>query len=141
MTNMNLEDKRVDFFTAKLAKEKGFKGFTTGYYYKDEGEVVCNPLYCYYSDGLNDNSFDNSLSCQAPTQSLLQKWLREVYNIHIELIIDGWQSDEKVSGEFLCYRAFIWQVGKPKPKVNEDLGAQKYEIILEIALVEALNLI
>lgn len=73
--------------------------------------------------------------------SLLAKWLRKEHGIYIELLIDGWSDDDCVTDDFLCYRCFIWQVGKPRPKHTEDLGAAEYEKIFEIGLQEALKLI
>ena len=59
-----MEDQIISFETAKLAKEKGFN-IDTEECYSDETKITS----VSYGDYL------------APTQSLLQKWLREVYNI------------------------------------------------------------
>ena len=97
-------------------------------------------LYRYY--GTNKEKLNAKLyRCSAPTQSLLAKWLRKEHGIYIELLIDGWSDDDCVTDDFLCYRCFIWQVGKPRPKHNEDLGAGEYEKMFEIGLQEALKLI
>ena len=157
-----MEDTRITFETAILAKEKGYniEGQTV-FDLKNDNKIINfkdnaiqefindaetgyrdKALY-YLKDGINvtDDNTDEGYFLLAPTQSLLAKWLREKHNIHIELIMDGWGNDDCVNDEFLCYRCFIWQVGKPRPKHTEDLGAGEYEKIFEIGLQEALELI
>lgn len=51
--------------------------------------------------------------------------IERVYKVRFELLIDGWGDDNCVSEELLCYRVFIWEIGKPKPKVYDDIGAYK----------------
>lgn len=125
----------VKFETAKLAKEIGFL-WETQYNYDLLKEI-------HHVGIQNHNS--NPKKYSAPTQSLLQRWLREVHKIHIELLIDGTYksgSDENiVHDDYLCYRAFIWKVGELRPGPADDLGASDYEVILEIALRDALNMI
>jgi len=58
----------------------------------------------------------------APLYQQVVEWLRQK-GIIIELIVDGWGDDNCVSEEYLCYRIFIWEIGKPKPHHNDDLGA------------------
>ena len=58
----------------------------------------------------------------APLYQQVVEWLRQK-GIIIELIVDGWGDDNCVNEENLCYRIFIWQIGKPKPHHNDDLGA------------------
>jgi len=60
--------------------------------------------------------------CLAPLYQQVVEWLRQK-GIIIELIVDGWGDDNCVNEENLCYRIFIWQIGKPKPHHNDDLGA------------------
>ena len=71
-----MKDELVGFETAKLAKEKGFNWECRFLYHSElgweEGKGV----------DYNWNSFD---SFSAPTQSLLQRWLREVHEIDIEI--------------------------------------------------------
>lgn len=141
-----MEDTLITFKTAKLAKEKGFNIFTDVCFANtpssDNKQYKKIKLHHSHSVGSVD-SFGNILTivAYAPTQSLLAKWLREEHGIHIELLIDGWGDDNCVTDDFLCYRCFIWQVGKPRPKHNEDLGAGEYEKMFEIGLQEALKLI
>ena len=81
-----MTDTIVSFETAKLAKEKGF----------DEPCYDCyNPHGMRFSNGWCEYIYDNGIEIPfdnedikekdilAPTQSLLQKWLREIYSIDV----------------------------------------------------------
>ena len=59
----------------------------------------------------------------APFYQDVFDWFEEHFGLYIEWSIDGWGTDECVSKENICYRLFIWEVGKPKPHHNSDLGA------------------
>lgn len=131
-----MEDTLIKYKTAVLAKEKGFdipvyccyngETLLENYsiinqynidYAEGYGECILIP-YNHNNDGvslekINFNGCGDKYS-SAPTQTILRKWFREVHKIYIELIIDGWKDDDCVDEENLCYRAFIWEVGKPK---------------------------
>ena len=79
-----MEDTLITFETAKLAKEKGFDIKTTHYYLGDEEYHILNISKDYGIEGLNWNL--RSTRTSAPTQSLLQKWLREKYDNDISII-------------------------------------------------------
>ena len=130
-----MEDTKVTFETAKLAKEKEFpQSRKAKGKFRYDGSIE--------NLGIGGAMIDTCKEWyERPTQSLLAKWLRKEHGIYIELLIDGWSDDDCVTDDFLCYRCFIWQVGKPRPKHNEDLGAGEYEKIFEIGLQEALKLI
>ncbi len=66
---MNMSDTLVSFETAKLAKEKGFPDIL-GLTYSQDGRLEGH----------------RSINYPAPTQSLLQKWLREEHNISVNPI-------------------------------------------------------
>jgi len=144
------QDQLVKFETACLAKEKGFsftfvddENYRYGlhsYMQKRNDVTKIYPLSHWTLDIDANSQQYKDLQIDAPTQTLLRKWLREVHNIYIELIIDGWGDDALVDG-CVCYRAFIWEVGKPKPGPADDLGSHKFEVILEVALYQALNLV
>jgi hypothetical protein len=137
-----MQEQLVSFETAQLAKDKGFDWKVRSNYYTKEGIDHGKFISLGYFHESTNFNLANDL-CSAPTQSLLQNWLREVHNLHIELILDGYQSDKNdlVDGEFLGYRVFIYKVGSPAPQPYQDLGMQDYEVILEVALQEALKLI
>jgi len=131
-----MEDTLINFETAKLAKEKGFDIFTEK---------------MYRQDGILGNSdFSRESTFRAPTQSLLQKWLREVHNCFIDILPhrDGdsknkqWKNKEDVFWtvevdyygknfeiELTDYSDFIQHFNKT------------YEKALEKGLQEALKLI
>lgn len=76
-----MKEQLITFETAKLTREKGFDIPTNGRYYWDyqwklskKGATKC------------DNSDEDSYS--APTQSLLQRWLREIHNLFINVYFD-----------------------------------------------------
>lgn len=67
-----MEKTIVTFDTAKLAKEKGF--------------IDKYPINCYNQDGLFMPQTRIYQGLPAPTQSILQKWLRENYDLHIIIL-------------------------------------------------------
>lgn len=76
-----MEDQLVKFETAIFAKEKGFN-IPTLYFYLD-GSLRYN-----HSIKLrNSNTLPGTIDVSAPTQSLLQKWLRDVHNIDIQITL------------------------------------------------------
>jgi hypothetical protein len=62
----------------------------------------------------------------APTQSLLQKWLREVHDIHVY-----------VSYEFESYRSYV--VVNNTVEYSSSAGTLSYEQVLELALIDAVE--
>jgi hypothetical protein len=72
-----MKEQLISFETAVLAKEKGFKDFTTSFCYHKDKETWCNTI-----------DVIKSKRVFAPTQSVLQKWLFEVYKINCELTFD-----------------------------------------------------
>lgn len=113
-----MEDQLIAFETAKLAKEKGFNEFYQSYYYdKDGNEWI----------GFSSNTRDYEDKYTRSSQSLLQKWLRETYKIHIEI--------------YFNYKKYcITVLGNSEVK---DMGFEysTYEEALETGLQEALKLI
>lgn len=129
-----MEDTRITFKTAKLAKEKGFpqepnRRKVPYYNYKGEFNGDVTDFIRKYLRGEDTSDFE---SVSAPTQSLLAKWLREEYNIDINII-----TKHKDLGKF--YGGFI----DTNNKINKSIGSnyKTYEEALEIGLQEALKLI
>lgn len=119
-----MEEQLISFETAKLAREKGFS-------------EVCRQLYKDYGENdllepvtpSNYNNKDTYLNCaSAPSQSLLQKWLREKHNIHVNPQCISY------SGAYKC------EVAKKGifPFSVCGLGCE-YEEALEVGLQEALK--
>jgi len=116
-----MTDKRISFETAKLAHNKEFNWKTDHLDYMMDGNYVGEIGCCV--------SCTSYIKC--PTQTQLQKWLREVHNIDIFPVA-----------------AFV---GEPKYKYSyyiitatEDIdtdGCEEdiYEDALELGLQEALN--
>jgi hypothetical protein len=88
-----MEDTVVTYKTANLACKTGFKDvigkFKGKHYYNYKGELDGDILEELKHRKEETNEFD---SIPAPTQSLLSKWLREEYNIHVFVyyIYDEW---------------------------------------------------
>lgn len=131
-----MEEQLISFETAKLAKEKGFLDKTF------EGEIRISQQNIYSPDG-NLHSLEKALWSSAfklkdcfntPTQSLLQKWLREKYNIH--LLIEPYYDEQRV----LVY-GFDLITEKSEEETILERGFKTYEEALEIGLQEALKLI
>ena len=126
-----MEDTRVTFETAKLAKEKGFFQETNRLeipYYNYKGEFkgdVSDWRIRKYIRGENTSDIE---FVSAPTQSVLAKWLREEHNIHLiaykNINIDGYD---------WCY---ITTDG-----ITNINSYKTYEEAYEIGLQKALNLI
>jgi hypothetical protein len=136
-----MENELIEFETAKLAKEKGFDEYSNAYYYHDDLRLI---------KVLNKNSVDNIFkenSCSAPTQSLLQRWLREVHKLFINIAIFK-ESEEKP----VVYDYAITNLNNPYD-INDceiflkDYGIEKdrdhfsFEEALEEGLKSALELI
>ena len=137
----------VSFDTAKLLKERGFDwycdnvytytlteqideetGDTTGPFGWKRGELNLEKTYfANYSAG--DTSGTNWCLCAAPTQALLQQWLREVHNIDII-----------VTSNLMGYGYLIYQRYPPK-NITNNLVFEKYEQALEAGILETIKLI
>ena len=125
-----MEDTRVTFETAKLAKEKGFPQEPNRLkipYYNYKGEFK-GDVKDWLRKYLRKEDTSDVESVSAPTQSLLAKWLREEHNIHLiaykNINIDGYD---------WCY---ITTDG-----ITNINSYKTYEEAYEIGLQEALNLI
>jgi hypothetical protein len=119
-----MEEQIISFETAKLAKECNYKEKCKNWY-NFSGLLIKDAPEANYPS--NQKKFP---SYSAPTQSLLQRWLREVHNIHIEIVyID----------EVLKFQAQICLMGTNT--IISDTKCGTYEEVLEEGLKEALNLI
>ena len=130
-----MEDTRITFETANLAKGKGFPQETNRLeipYYNYKGEFKGDVSDWRVRKYIRGEDTSDIGFVSAPTQSLLAKWLREEHNIDINII-----SKHKDLGKF--YGGFI----DTNNKINESIGSnyKTYEEALEIGLQEALKLI
>lgn len=112
-----MQEQLISFETAKSAKEKGFKEKTE----------------LYYSSSTKSYSVSYD-EFAAPTQSLLQKWLRNNYNIDIVIkVLNG----DKIGEKNYAGDVFIFNT---KQYIKTSRRAN-YETVLENCLKEALKLI
>jgi hypothetical protein len=110
----NMEETIVSFKVAKLAKKKGF-------------DISQSQMYA--SNGnITDKVYDFDNWCEAPTQSLLQKWLREIHKKHINVQPFYYKSNF-ISWDLKIHNTYY------KDKFNT------YEEALEKGLLEGLKLI
>ena len=130
-----MEDTRVTFETAKLAKEKGFFQETNRLeipYYNYKGEFkgdVSDWRIRKYIRGENTSDIE---FVSAPTQSLLAKWLREEHNIIVLVDYEG------IDGYY--YKFYSYKEGNKNYDAS-DKNYNTYEEAYEIGLQEALKLI
>jgi hypothetical protein len=124
----------ISFETAKLAKEKGFTIYETidefGYYH-------CYSLsedYSTFNQGYLDFTGRDAVYYPCPTQGLLQKWLREIHNLNIEIFLSD-------TSPYNVYYYRVMQIGKYFSLSYTDNVSNTYEEALEKGLIEGLKLI
>ena len=76
----------VSFETAKLLKEKGFNERLLTFYITDEAKKEGYFQLMAFTDDKIDNNHSD-LCYLAPTLQMAMKWLREVYDIYIDISI------------------------------------------------------
>jgi len=119
-----MKEEFVDYETAKLAYEKGFTVFTE-YEYRED--TLNNIELCHKSNCIHDHIINR---CSVPTQSLLQKWLRDVHNFNITILCVNKQ------------RKYIYVIPEITNKeVNHGIEYINYEEALKEGLSKALELI
>ncbi len=117
-----MTEQLVSFDTAELAMQKRF-------------HIKCDKIYnhikevwsTHYKDMSNDDP-DPGAYCTAPTQSLLQKWLREVHKILLwvePIATDKWE----------------FGINYPNGGFGDAKEYKTFEEALEVGLQEALKLI
>ena len=125
-----MKDQLISFEIAKLAKEKGFDEWCANGY-NIHSTVDKHKL----QEIKNKNS--GVMYISAPTQSLLQKWLREKHKIHVSafpVVPERWYC----SLSYITNDGLKTVIGAPYNPKNA-LGS--YEEALEKALLEALTLV
>jgi len=125
-----MKEQLITFDTAKLAKEKGFNGLSQ-MRYNEDGVLTGTKLGMHNKP----NSYVGSFA--SPTQSLLQKWLRDTHNIDVDIWCNasGWAFNLNKTNGTTIY-SYDYYFG------NIDSGMfNSYEEALEQGLQEALKLI
>jgi hypothetical protein len=151
-----MQEQLITFETAKLAKEKNFEiGVNQSYIiYKESYNYDDDPNHResykvndveinshYHVNNYKGIDLSNELyeAYSAPTQSLLQKWLREVHGIITQVECNYW--DEINGWNTYSVTVFIPNSGNVLED-NETFSFYKtYEEALEVGLQEALKLI
>ncbi len=129
-----MQDTTISFETAKLLKEKGFnynnheyKGYVNNFSkpcYNQDGKIVTPKIY----NTLNPHY-------PAPSQSALQKWLREIHFINISIDSTHICHVLYKLSHYDTFEDFEYDIPFDYPDF------EIYEEALEVGLVEALNLI
>jgi len=132
-----MTEKLIELETAKLAKEKGFNWLTRNYF----GQINAEPFETHENslDDYNSSRWDEKGGewISRPTQSLLQKWLREVHNIEVEVSQTRCLGGSKpycVSVEYL-HESGEWDYVDHEGEIDYET----YEEALEAGLVVGLK--
>jgi hypothetical protein len=129
-----MKDQIISFQTAILANEKGFNIETGELNYMLEGDLT----------GKRGASINCSKYVKSSTQSLLQKWLREVHNIYVDSY-----HDLTADGKNIQYYTSWGFLQQKDNNGNQNMNGwydeyndwKTYEEALEFGLQEALKLI
>ena len=149
-----MTDERITLTTAKLCKEKNFNIGCNGSYTEffkthksdnpsfamKKGEVEFDGSFYFINNNQScDYSNEKFIMYAAPTQALLQRWLREKHNLHIEILLGH---DEKETWyDFYIYKIELGYDYEFLIDSGEIEMRNSYEECLEAGLFEALNLI
>lgn len=158
-----MEETLISFEAAKLAKEVGFDWKCYSYYdnngklydnYLENGSSTDTDFRVDLKDLLenwnqknmqvaiaNFHNFKPTYSYvySAPTQSLLQKFLRDVHKIHIEISLG--HDENNIWYNFNLFKIEFGYKYDPINLEKEFSGSNSYEEALEIGLQESLKLI
>lgn len=116
--------------TAKLAKQAGFDWECHKVYKTDVTENLT--LFTYMKEEGYRNT--SEFICSAPTQSVLQRWLRELHNLIIVV--------KPYYGKEVVYGYIIYQEAEGCIKRIEDgIVDRSYESTLEVAEKKCLTLL
>ena len=148
-----MKDEIVTLETAKLLKEKKFDVLVQGSYTQylttqidpeypegggpfgwTKGEVEMSSGYFRNNDKGGDFSNKKYTMYAAPTQSLVQKWLREVHNIQVYC----YSSAKNGKG---IYRDYVVHVNEMSINDARDEEFQTYEAAMEVGLQVSLEMI
>lgn len=132
-----MQEQIIKYETAVIAKEKGFD-WKVSAFIENTGPMSGNILHNdMVKENYNDFDFkfhEDSCVCSAPTQSLLQKWIRDVHNIYTT-VISSYVNNELVKDAFLFENPHLKKVNQCKNYYPT------YEEALEAGLIEALKMI
>lgn len=134
-----MKEEIISFETAKLANEKGFIGIKSqaNNWYCNDGTLYHEKKIDGYKGlkGWNCWEWTEGFRFDAPTQSLLQKWLREKHDIDVYIIPNGMR-DKNINDRL--YHPCIWFKDEYQTELHSKYS---YEEALEKGLQEALKII
>jgi len=145
-----MKESLITFETAKLAKEKGFNELVKTLYISDNDVVKSAKANNSGRTNSNYTEREDYKVYSAPTQSLLQKWLREEHNLSVEVEFDYSYEIDEGKGNYsdAIFTVKISNISNPRkndvfsPSWQRRDGNQfTYEGALEKGLYEALKLI
>ena len=123
-----MQEELITFETAKLAKEKGFKPKSSNTI--SVSKLILNKTLIFEK---NNEIFIYLYLCE------LQKWLREVHSISVEVSSDWWSEGKNNQFEVNIY--VLGNIENSGETVCTLPIFKTYEEALEIGLQEALKLI
>lgn len=131
-----MKDELITFKTAKLAKEKGFDFSNVEIRDSNTLEVADNvKARLDYFETMKESNL-----VQLPTQSLLQRWLREKHEIMVEIQLNEGEVDTTYKWLLFTRRltgkGLFWISGD-----SNEVIFNTYEEALEVGLQESLKLI
>ena len=124
----NMKDEIISFETAKILHKKKIFDYEYKSWYTPRGELM--------ESSTRGIDFNFSGGLPAPSQSLLQKVLREKF--HIDIMIEPFFDGDEEGGSL--YEPTIFWDGFDEDE-NDDRIFPTYEEALESALTDALNII
>ena len=152
-----MKEQLISFETAKLAKQKGFKEMCFAAFHKNnrndgyfESGIISQSEYFRFPKMSNGDKIavlqkDYIHTILRPTQSLLQKWIREVHNIEIlinrippEAVLASKNNGKNILNNYSYY---VWSLNNNPRIANKGSFKNTYEEALEVGLQEALKLI
>lgn len=156
-----MTEQLITFRTARLAKAKGFDVYTNHFFINNK-LIDISDLEDVYSNNWNkpkwvfDKDGHECFGCEsdnkkwfdvysAPTQTLVQKWLREVHKININVVCVTFAREEDViPNQQPMYSGSIVLADGRKYKLSYgywNVLSPSYEGVLEEALFDSLTLI
>lgn len=140
-----MNEQLITFETAKLAKEKGFefeirddddyeRGLHSFMGKRNDPSIIC-PLSHWFLDTNQNSQQWVSTGIDAPTQSLLQRWLRENHHIIVEPRFMG-----GLTRATAWYDVVLYSNNAEKDNSRLTLKYKTYEEALEAGLIEALKI-
>lgn len=147
-----MQETLITFETAKLAKENGFSVDSTDNYFSWEKRIGNVPLGLVHEENnkltlkemkkFKNNLFPQILY-QRPSQSILQKWLRDKFFIQIDVV--AYYDEEQLPLHKDNIQKpkgyFFWNYYDEDFSESKAIKFETYEEALELGLQESLKLI